>query len=101
MYLIYMSLYMKLTFMPIINDDHYLAYCSVVVTVSAIVGAPFWGAIADKIGFKNTLLIVVICDIVSKIIGLFCQQKWNLIIMYFMLGFNDKGIITIIGPGLI
>jgi len=68
-----MVLYMKLTFMPIINDDHYLAYCSVLVTVSAIIGAPFWGAMGDKKGFKTTLLIVVVCDLVSKIIGLFCQ----------------------------
>lgn len=92
---------MKLTFMPIINDDHYLAYCSVVLTASAIIGAPFWGSTGDKIGFKKTLFIVVIIDLICKILGLFCQEKWNLIILYFMLGFNDKGILTIIGPGLI
>jgi MFS family permease len=68
-----MVLYMKLTFMPIINDDHYLTYCSVIVTVSSIFGAPFWGAMGDKKGFKTTLLIAVICDFISKIIGLFCQ----------------------------
>lgn len=92
---------MKLIFMPIINDDHYLAYCSVVLTSSAIIGAPFWGYIGDKKGFKKTLLIVIVVDLVCKIFGLFCNEKWNLIILYFMLGFNDKGILTIVGPGLI
>lgn len=87
--------------MPIINDDHFLAFCSVVLTVSAIFGAPFWGYIGDKKGFKTTLLIVLLVDIAVKIFGLFCQQKWNLMMLYFMLGFNDKGILTIIGPGLI
>jgi MFS family permease len=101
LYLIYMSLYMKLIFLPIINDDHFLAFCSVLLTVSAIIGAPFWGYVGDKKGFKFTLLTVLIFDFAVKIFGLFCQQKWNLMILYFTLGFNDKGILTIVGPGLI
>lgn len=101
MYLIYMSLYMKLIFLPIINDDHFLAFCSVLLTISAIFGAPFWGYVGDTKGFKYTLISVLIVDLISKIIGLFCQKKWNLMILYFLMGFNDKGILTIIGPGLI
>jgi MFS family permease len=94
-------LYMKLIFMPIINDDHYLATCAISVTLSAIFGAPFWGYVADQIGFKRTLVIVVAVDFVCKFLGLFCQERWNVILLYFTLGFNDKGLITIIGPGLI
>ena len=101
LYLIYMSLYMKLIFMPILNDDHFLAFCSVTLTVSAIFGAPIWAYIADKKGFKTTLLLVLMVDCVVKVFGVFCQKKWNLMILYFMLGFNDKGILTIVGPGLI
>ena len=96
-----MSLYMKLIFMPILNDDHFLAFCSVILTVSAIFGAPFWGYIGDKKGFKTTLLLVLMVDCVAKVLGVFCQRKWNLVMLYFVLGFNDKGILTIIGPGLI
>ncbi len=96
-----MSLYMKLIFMPIINDDHFLAFCSVVLTVSAVFGAPFWGYVGDAKGFKFTLLLIILIDILAKIVGLFCQRKWNLMALYFMLGFNDKGVLTIIGPGLI
>ena len=87
--------------MPIINDDGYLAMCSVVLTISGMIGAPFWGIFADRFGFKKTLLFVCVTDVITKIIGLFCTQKWNIVIMYFMIGFNDRGIITIIGPGLI
>lgn len=101
MYLIYLVLYMKLVFMPIINDDHYLAFCSVILTASAIIGAPLWGYLGDKLGFKKTLLLVVSVDLCCKVIGVFCQHKWNLALMYFALGFNDKGILTIVGPGLI
>lgn len=100
-YLIYLNLFMKLIFMPIINDDHYLATCAIVVTLSAIIGAPFWGHFGDSHGFKKTLVTIVAVDIICKLLGLFCSQKWNIIILYFCLSFNDKGILTIIGPGLI
>jgi DHA1 family multidrug resistance protein-like MFS transporter len=101
LYIIYLNLYMKLIFMPIINDDHFLASCAIVVTLSAIIGAPFWGYMGDSIGFKKTLLIILISDILCKIFGIFCSEKWNIIMLYSMLSFNDKGILTIIGPGLI
>jgi len=59
--------------MPIINDDHYLALCAVALTLSSIVGGPFWGHFGDKQGFKKTLLIVIIFDFICKFFGLFCQ----------------------------
>ena len=92
---------MKLIFMPILNDDHFLATCAVVVTISSMISAWFWGIIGDLKGFKNTLLILIIVDIVGKTFGLFCRDKWNVIILYFIVSFIDKGITTIIGPGLI
>jgi MFS family permease len=87
--------------MPIINDDKFLAICSIILTISAIVGAPFWGLIADRLGFKKTLFIVCTVDLFCKILGLFCNKKWSIATMYFLTGFTDKGVITIIGPGLI
>ena len=58
--------------MPLINDDHFLSYCSALVTASAVVGAPLWGHIADSKGFKTTLFILVCFDTVVKFIGIFC-----------------------------
>ena len=101
LYLIYLSMYMKLIFMPTIHDDHYLSYCGVSLTAAAIIAAPIWGCVGDHKGFKFSLILVILFDIVVKVLGLFCTQKWNIIILYFMLSFNDKGILTLIGPGLI
>ena len=92
---------MKIIYMPILNDDGFLAFCSIILTISAVVGAPIWGLVADRNGFKKTLLIVCVSDLLSKVIGLFCNSKWAIALMYFIIGFNDKGVITIIGPGLI
>jgi MFS family permease len=71
-YLIYLVLNVKLIYMPLINDDHFLSYCSALVTVSAVVGAPFWGYIGDERGFKSALLILVCFDTVIKLLGVFC-----------------------------
>ena len=101
MYIIYLNFYMKLIFMPIINDDHYLAACAIIVTISAFFAAPFWGYLGDKFHLKQTLLLLSISDLFFKSLGIFCQQKWNLIVLYFLLSFHDKGFVTIISPGLI
>ena len=87
--------------MPIINDDHFLSYCIVLVTVSAVAGAPIWGYLGDLKGFRITLLWITIFDSVVKLFGIYCTSKWSLSILFFLLGANDKGLLTIIGPGLI
>jgi MFS family permease len=101
LYLVYLIMFMKIIFMPIINDDAYLAMCSITLTIAGMLGAPFWGTLADRLGFKKTLLLVCLTDFVTKCLGLACTAKWNIVVMYFLIGFNDRGIITIIGPGLI
>ena len=101
LYTIYLCLYMKIIYMPILNDDHYLAMCAIVFTIGGIMAAPIWGCIGDAQGFKKTLLIFIISDLISKVFGLFCSEKWNIVLMYLYLSFNDKGLITMIGPGLI
>jgi MFS family permease len=71
-YLIYLVLNVKLIYMPLINDDHFLSYCSALVTVSAVVGAPLWGYVSDAYGFRTTLAAIVTFDCFVKIFGLFC-----------------------------
>jgi MFS-type transporter involved in bile tolerance (Atg22 family) len=73
LYIMYLLLYTKLIFMPIVNDDHYLATCHIAATVSALFGAPYWGYIGDKLPFKTTLTIIIGIDFIAKIFGLFCQ----------------------------
>jgi len=97
---VYLTQNIKLVYMPIINDDHFLSYCIALVTISAVV-APFWGQFCDTKGFKTTLLWLTIFDSIVKIFGLFCTEKWSLGLLFFLLGANDKGLLTIIGPGLV
>jgi hypothetical protein len=40
-------------------------------------------------------------DSIVKIFGVFAMDKWSLALLFFMLGANDKGLLTIIGPGLV
>jgi hypothetical protein len=41
--------------MPVFNDDHFLATCIVINTVSSILGTFLWGYLADKIGNITTI----------------------------------------------
>lgn len=91
----------KLVYMPIINDDHFLSFCSVIVTISAIVGAPLWGYLGDIKGFKTTLLLIVIADTFVKLFGVYSGTRWSLALLFFFLGANDRGLLTVIGPGLV
>ena len=72
-YVIYLNLNLKLIYMPIINDDHFLSYCSAIITASAIIGAPLWGYIGDIKGFKPTLMALVIFDTIVKYLGVYCN----------------------------
>ena len=90
----------KLIYMPIINDDHFLSYCVALVTVSAVT-SPFWGYLCDSNGFRTTLLLVTAFDSFVKIFGIYCDQKLSLAVLFFLLGSNDKGLLTIIGPGMV
>lgn len=74
LYLVYLTLFMKIIFLPIINDDAYLATCAVILTVAGMVGAPFWGLVADRKGFKTTLLLVCLVDLATKIVGFFAAS---------------------------
>lgn len=91
----------KLIYMPIINDDHFLSYCSALVTVSAVIGAPFWGYLGDIKGFKTTFLLIAIVDSFVKVFGIISHERWSLALLFLLLGANDRGLLTVVGPGLI
>lgn len=91
----------KLIYMPIINDDHFLSYCAAIVTISAVIGAPFWGYLGDRKGFRYTLFLITIIDTIVKILGIHSNTKFSLALLFLLLGANDRGLLTIVGPGLI
>lgn len=100
-YSIYLSMNLKLIYLPIINDDHFLGYCSIIGTVAGMLGAGFWGFLGDKYGFKMIFVQIAFFDFIVKFFGIWVSEKAGLVGLFFMLGFNDKGFITIIGPGLV
>jgi hypothetical protein len=91
---------LKLIFMPVINDDYFLAYCLIINTVASMIGAPFWGYFGDIKGFSSTLVAITICDTLIKLYGIFVSSRFGLGFLFFILGFVDKGMLTIVGPGL-
>lgn len=70
-FLVYLMQNIKIVYMPIINDDHFLSYCSAIVTISAVLGAPLWGYLGDIRGFKTSLLLIVIFDTFVKLFGIY------------------------------
>ncbi len=100
LYPIYLLTNLKLIFMPVINDDYFLAYCLIINTVASMIGAPFWGYFGDIKGFSFTLVVITVCDTLIKFYGIFVTSKWGLVSLFFILGFVDKGMLTIVGPGL-
>ena len=91
----------KLIYIEEINDDHFLGYCLVVNTVTALAGTFLWGCLGDYLTIGKTMLYVIAIDLVIKIFGIFSSTKPTLIILMFLLGFTSRAMSTISGPGLI
>lgn len=87
--------------MPLLNNDLFLVYCVVVSTALSIAGALFWGYFADSKGFYPALLVFTVLDCVVKILGSFARSEVTVMMLFIGLGFVDKAMITIIGPGLV
>ncbi len=91
----------KLIYIQSINDDHFLGYCLIANTITALIGSFIWGCFGDKFKFVKTMIILVAVDTVIKIFGIFSDSKTTLFILMLMLGFTSRGMTTISGPGLI
>lgn len=87
--------------MPILQDDRFLVYCVMFSTFASILGAFFWGYIGDNKNFYYTLLIFSIFDLLVKIYGKFATNKLTIFLLFIFIGLIDKGMITIMGPGLV
>lgn len=87
--------------MPILHDDQFIVYCSIACMISSILGAFVWGYMADSRGFYLTLLILTFLDLIAKIYGGFAVTKPTVLIFFIAIGFVDKAMLTIMGPGLV
>jgi MFS family permease len=70
-YATYLLTNFKLIFIDKINDDHFLGYCLVANTVTAIIGTFIWGYLGDKFGIAKTMVYLITVDLLIKLIGIF------------------------------
>lgn len=101
LYVTYLLTNFKLIFIDDINDDHFLGYCLVANTITALIGTFIWGCLGDKLLVGKTMLAIVIVDSIIKLFGIFSTTKPTLMILMFFLGFTSRGMSTVAGPGLI
>lgn len=87
--------------MPIVEDDHFLAYSVMVCMVISTFGAFVWGYIGDKYGFLTSLIFFAFFDCLVKLYGCFADTKPSIMTMFFLLGLTDKGMLTLMGPGFV
>ena len=101
LYEIHLIMNFKIIFMPLINDDHFLSYCSMLCSVVAIIGAFFWGCLGDLKGVAFTILILSALDLGSKIFSDFAVTKPTVIVMVILIGLISKSMTTLAGPGFV
>ena len=68
---IYITTNVKLIYMSIIDDDHFLVYSIMVGVFVSTFGAFFWGYLGDQKGFFVSLLFFTVLDCISKLFGIF------------------------------
>jgi MFS family permease len=100
-YPIYLLNNFKVIFMPIFNDDRFLAVCITINTVANILGTFLWGYLAHKVGTITTVAIVVSFTLLGGIIGFFSRSHFAIILFIIVFGVGDRGMETIAGPALV
>ena len=92
---------LKIIFMPIFQDDHFITESFQVANFLSITGALFWGFLGDKLGNSSAILIYSFVDLFGKIYLSFCSDKTNFLIALIFVGFTEKAMIVFIGPALV
>lgn len=101
LYEIYLMMNFKIIYMPIIGDDHFLSYSSMVCSVVSIAGAFLWGCLGDNKGVYFTILLLSLFDLGGKIYSNFAMSKPAIIVMVVLIGFISKSMMTLAGPGFV
>ena len=100
-YPIYLLNNFKVIYLPIFNDDHFLASMIVINTVCNILGTFLWGFLAQKFGNIMTIGMVAGFGFISGLFGFFSEHSFALVVFISLVGLADRGMETIIGPALV
>ena len=91
----------KIIYLPIVGDDHFLGYASMLLSIVAIGGAFIWGWLGDHKGVGYSVLVLAIADFCVKIYCNFALTKPMIIIMMILIGILSKSMTTVAGPGFV
>lgn len=91
----------KIIFLPIINDDHYLTYILVVYSAASMAGTFYWGWYGDRHGITKTMLFIAVADSLVKLLLFLIAGKFWYGLYFLLIGVFDKGMVTVVGPGLV
>jgi len=100
-YPIYLLNNFKVIYLPMLNDDHLLAYCLTINSIANIFGTFLWGFLADKYGVLKTITVIGSFSLLGGILGFFSNNFIVLIIFMIIFGLGDRGMETVAGPALI
>ncbi len=90
-YLVYLLNNFKVIFMPIFNDDYFLAACITVNTIYyQYIGHFSKGFLAHKLGNIKTVSLVGACTLIGGILGFFSKNKVAIIVFIIFFGVDDR-----------
>ena len=101
LYEVHLGMNLKIIFMPIVHDDHFLGYVSMLCNGISIGGAFFWGMLGDRRGVAFSLLCLAIADFIIKLYSNFALTKPTIVVMMVLIGTLSKAVSTLAGPGFV
>ena len=99
LYEVQLVLNLKIVYLPVVEDDHFLTYCIVILAIFGVVSAYGWGHVCDKKGIGFCMLLFVILDTALKLFSLVTQNKATLVILMMLVGLETKALGTFVAPG--
>jgi hypothetical protein len=69
--------------------------------IFSMFGSFCWGYFGDKHGFFFTLLCFALSECGIKLFACFSFTKPMIMCMFILLGLTDKGMLTLMGPGMV
>jgi hypothetical protein len=64
-------------------------------------GTFYWGWVGDHHGITKTMLLISVTDAIAKLLLFAVSGKIGFAFYFLLIGLFDKGMITVVGPGLV
>ncbi|EGR30235.1 major facilitator superfamily protein, putative [Ichthyophthirius multifiliis] len=99
---LFISLNYKTYGLTKINDDHFLTYLISITTIVSSLSNILWGYLVDRYQFRSVYIFLICIILISGFIfPIISSNIFGFSIIYQILGSTERGLYTIIGPGLV